>query len=73
MAKNLIANTGDVGDASSIPGSGRSPGIGDGNPLKYSCLEKSHGQRNLEGYSPWGHKESDMTEHKHSHITDEKN
>ena len=39
MAKNLIANTGDVGDASSIPGSGRSPGIGDDNPLQYSCLE----------------------------------
>ena len=38
VAKNLIANT---GDASSIPGSGRSPGIGDGNPLQYSCLENS--------------------------------
>ena len=32
-----------------------------GNPLQYSCLEKSHGQRSLAGYSPEGHKESDMT------------
>ena len=31
------------------------------NPLQYSCLEKSHGQRTLEGYSPQGLKESDMT------------
>ena len=29
----------------------------------YSCLENPHGQRSLVGYSPWGHKESDMTEH----------
>ena len=45
-------NAGDTGDVSSIPGSGRSPGIGNGNPLQYSCLEKLHGQRSLEGYSP---------------------
>ena len=32
------------------PGSGRSPGGGHGNPLQYSCLEKSHGQRSLVGY-----------------------
>ena len=43
----------------SIPGLGRSPGGGHGNPLQYSCLENPHGQRS---YSPWGHKESDMTE-----------
>ena len=36
-------------------------GEGDGNPLQYSCLEKSHGWRSLVGYSPWGHKELDMT------------
>ena len=34
-----------------------------GNPLQYSSLEKSHGERSLEGYSPWGHKVSDMAEH----------
>ena len=39
MVKNPPANAGDVRDAGSIPGSGRSPGKGDGNPLQYSCLE----------------------------------
>ena len=51
-----------VGDLGLIPGSGRSPGRGHGNPLQYSCLENSHRQRSLAGYSPWGQKESDMTE-----------
>ena len=37
--KNLPANAGDLRDAGSIPGLGRSPGAGNGNPLKYSCLE----------------------------------
>ena len=36
VVKNLPANAGDLG---SIPGSGRSPGEGNGNPLQYSCLE----------------------------------
>ena len=39
--KNLPANVGDPRDAGSIPRSGRSPGEGNGNPLLYSCLEKS--------------------------------
>ena len=47
------ASTYNVGDLGSIPGSGRSPGEGIGNPLQYSCLEKSHGQRGLVGYSPY--------------------
>ena len=34
-----------AGDLGSTPGSGRSPGEGNGNPLQFSCLEKSHGQR----------------------------
>ena len=51
-----------AGDPGLIPGSGRSPGVGHGNPLQYSCLENPHGQRSLAGYSPWGCKESDMTE-----------
>ena len=50
-----------AGDTDSIPGSGRSPGGGHGNPLPYPCLEKPHGQRSLVGYSPRGHKVSDMT------------
>ena len=49
-------------DVGSIPGLGRSPGGGHGNALQYSCLENPHGQRSLVGYSPWGHKASDMTE-----------
>ena len=61
-----------------IPGSGRSPGEGNGNPLQYSWPEKFHGQRRVAGYSPWGYKESDATEHictqscsvlRHSHCT----
>ena len=39
MVKNLPANAGDIKDMGSIPGSGRSPGGGSGNPLQYSCLE----------------------------------
>ena len=42
-----------AGDSGSIPGLGRSPGGGHCNPLQYSCLENPHGQRSLEGYSPW--------------------
>ena len=45
----------------SIPGLGRSPGEGHGNPLQYPCLENLHGQRSLVGYSPWDHKESDIS------------
>ena len=51
-------------DPGLIPGSGRSPGGGNGNPLQYSCLENPT-DRSLAGYSPWGHKESDMTEQLH--------
>ena len=51
-----------AGDLGSIPGSERSPGEGNGNLFQYSCLENPHGQKSLVGYSPWGHKESDMTE-----------
>ena len=46
----------------SILGSGRFPGGRHGNPLQYSCMENPHGQGSLVGYSPQGHKESDMTE-----------
>ena len=43
-------------DLSSIPGLGWFPGRGRSNPLQCSCLENSHGQRSLAGYSPWDHK-----------------
>ena len=52
-----------VEDLGSIPGLGRSPGRGCGNPLQFSRLENPHGQRSLAIYSPWDHKESDTTEH----------
>ena len=41
-----------AGDMGFIPGLGRSPGGGCGNPLQYSCLENPHRQESLEGYSP---------------------
>ena len=41
VVKNLPTNTGDIRDLGSIPGSGRSPGAGNGNPLQYSCLENA--------------------------------
>jgi len=50
-----------AGDLGVIPGLRRFPGRGHGNPLQYSCLESCHRQRSLAGYSPWGHKESNMT------------
>ena len=58
VVKTLPANAGDPGGKSLIPGSGRSPRVGNGNPLQYSCLENSM-DRSLAGYSPWGCKESD--------------
>ena len=60
--KNTPASAGRIKVTGSVPGSGRSPGEGNGNPLQYARLENPHGQRSLEGYSPWGRKESDMTE-----------
>ena len=52
----------------SVPGLGRPPEGGHGNPLQYSRLENRHGQRIREGYSPWGGKESDMIAIKHSRV-----
>ena len=57
--KESACNAGELG---SIPGLGQSLGGGNGNPLQYSCLGESHGQRSLVGYSPWGCKQSDTTE-----------
>ena len=64
-SKESAWNAGDLG---SIPQLGRSPGGVHGNPLQYFCLENPHGQRNLSGYSPYTHKESDMAEHMNSLI-----
>ena len=63
VVKNRPANAGDTRDVVSITGWRRSPAVGNGDPLQYSCLEKFHGQRSLAGYGPRGHKELDVTEH----------
>ena len=44
MVKNLPVNTGDPRDVGSVPGLERSPGVGNGTPLQYSCLENSMGR-----------------------------
>ena len=62
MIKNTPAKAGDAGDAVSIPGSGRPPGGGNGNPLQYSRLENPTEKGRLLGYRPWVGKERDMTE-----------
>ena len=51
-SKESICNAGDQG---LIPGLGKYSEER-GNPLQYSCLENSHGQKSLVGYSPWGRK-----------------
>ena len=45
VVKNPLANAEDIKDMGSIPGSGRSPGVGHGNLLQYSCLENNMGDR----------------------------
>ena len=57
--KESACNAGDLG---SIPGLGRSPGGGHGNPHQYSCLENPHEQKSLAVYSSWGQKGSAMTQ-----------
>ena len=61
VERNLSANAGDAGDTGLISGSGRSPGGGNGNPLRYSCLGNS---MDREAWWAPGHevtKESDTT------------
>ena len=62
MVKNPPASAGVAGDSGSIPGSGRSPWRRPQQPTPGFLPGESHGQRSLEGYSPWGGKESDTTE-----------
>ena len=67
--KESACNAGNLG---LIPGLGRSPGGGHGNPPHYFCLENPHRQRSLVGYIPWGCKESDtakqLSTHTHTHT-----
>ena len=53
VIKSPPANAGDIRDVDLTPGSGRSPGGGQWNPLQYSCLGDPHGQRSLVGYSTY--------------------
>ena len=66
MGKESIYNEGDTGDMSLIPGSGRSPGEGNGNPLQYFSLKNP-----IDRGAWWatkGHKELDMTERLSTHT-----
>ena len=68
---DIKASACSAGDPGSIPGLGRFPGEGNGNPLQYSCLENSmdwEAPQSLVGYSPWSHKESDTTERLHFYF-----
>ena len=76
MVKNPPVNAGAVGEPGLIPGSGRFPRGGKWLPTPVFLPGKSHGQRSLMGYSPYNHRESDMTEklsmhagtHTHTHT-----
>ena len=61
--KNSLANAGDIRDMDFIPGPGRSSGVGNGNPLQYSCLGNPVDRGAWAGCSSQGRKESDTTEH----------
>ena len=65
LCKESACKAGDIG---SIPGLGRSPGEGNADTLQYSWPGKSHGQRSLAGYSPWGCKESTRLSDWHTHM-----
>ena len=62
VVKNSPVSTRDTRDAGSIPQLGKSPGIGNGTPLQYSCRGEFPGLRRLVGYSPGGCRESNTTE-----------
>ena len=67
VVKNLPTNSGDRGDTGSSPGSGRRRRKWQPTPVFLSG--KSHGQRSLVDYSPWGHKELDTTEYACMHTS----
>ena len=68
VVENPLANEGDAKDVGLIPWVGKIPWRRKWQPTPVFLLGKSHGQRSLAGYSPWGHKESDMTEQLSTHA-----
>ena len=68
LVAQMVKNLPSIQEPGFNPGLGRSLGEGNGNPLQFSCLKNPHGQRSLVGYSPWGRKESGITEHSSTHI-----
>ena len=67
VVKNPPTDAGNLRDLSLIPGSGRSPGGGHGNPLLCSCLENPHGQRSLAGYGVTKAGHACVTKHSTTH------
>ena len=63
MGKNMPAKAGYIGEVGLIPGSGRSPGVENGNPLQYSCLENPMDRGTWWATVHGGLKESAMTKH----------
>ena len=70
VAQTVKASAYNVGDQGSIPGMGRSPGVGNGNPLQYSCLENPR-DRGAWWATSMGCKDSDMTERLNMHVYNE--
>ena len=70
MVKNSPANAGDIRDTGSIPGSGRSPALGNGNPLWYFCLENSMDRGTWQA-TVLGIAESDAAKHACNTFTSE--
>ena len=68
VVKNLLANTGDVMRCEFDPWIRKIPWRMKLLPTLVFLPGKSHRQRNLAGYSPWSHKESDMTERLYTHT-----
>ena len=67
VIKNLPVNAGDTRDMGSIPGSERSPGVGNGNPLQYSCLENSMDKGDWQA-TVHRVSESNVTKHARTHA-----
>ena len=63
VVKKIGLSMKETQERSSVPASGRSLGVGNGNPFQYSCLGSSMDRVACQGrVSPWGHKELDLTE-----------